>query len=337
MFQSIGYIIFYIVAILTVIFVAPKFIKRMHEQGLTGKDMNKHHKPAVAELGGAVVFLGFSFGIFGAIFLSTYLNLIPINLSLLFAGFSTIAMMAFIGVIDDVIGWKKGIRQWQHALFPVIAALPLMAIAAGETSMALPILGTVNFGIIYSLIIIPLGVTGASNAFNMLAGFNGLEAGQGILLTLTLTIIALITGQYTAAVLGVAMVGALIAFLVFNWFPAKMFGGDSLTLMVGATLATMSIIGNMETYGAMLIGLFIIEFIIKARHRFKSECFGVPNKNGTLNASPKGGSITQLIMRKGKGKFTETGVVLRILAIQGLICCITFIYFLIKLWGIKLY
>ncbi len=337
MFQALGYLVFYAVAMLTVLFVAPKFIKRMHEQGLTGKDMNKHNKPLVAELGGAVIFLGFSFGVFGAIFLSTYLGIVPVNLSVLFAGFSTIAMMAFIGVIDDVIGWKKGIRQWQHALFPVVAALPLMAIAAGETTMALPIFGTVNLGIIYSLIIIPLGVTGASNAFNMLAGFNGLETGQGILLTLTLTIIALITGQYTAAVLGIAMIGALIAFLSVNWFPAKMFGGDSLTLMVGANLAVMSIIGNMETYGAMLIGLFVIEFIIKARHRFKSECFGVPNKNGTLNANPKGGSITQFILRRGKGKLTETGVVLRILGIQAVICCITFIYFLIKLWGIKLY
>jgi hypothetical protein len=60
-------------------------------------------------------------------------------------------------------------------LFPIIAALPLMAIAAGETTMFIPFFGIINLGIIYSLIVIPIGVTGASNAFNMLAGFNGLE------------------------------------------------------------------------------------------------------------------------------------------------------------------
>jgi len=319
-----------VIALVAVLFIMPHFINRMKDQGFVGKDMNKYSKPMVTELGGAVVFLGFAFGIFSAVFLSTYLNVFPLNLSVLFASFCTIAMIAFIGVIDDISGWKKGIRQWQHALFPVIAALPLMAIQAGDTSMFLPFLGTINFGIIYSLIIIPIGITGASNAFNMLAGLNGLETGQGVLLTGTLTIIAILTGQTTAAILGIAMVGALLAFLKFNWFPAKVFGGDSLTLMVGANLAVMSIIGNMETFGVMIIGLYVIEFLIKARHKFKSECFGIPDKKGFLKANPKGGSLTQFILKLGKGKLTEQKLVLIILGIQAVICILALTYFLFK-------
>jgi len=318
-----------IIAIICVLLIMPPFIKRMHEQNFLGKDMNKYSKPLTAELGGVVVFLGFAVGVFGAIFIATYLNLITINLSLLLAGFCTIAMICFVGVIDDIIGWKKGIRQWQHALFPIIAALPLMAIAAGETTMFIPYLGSVNLGILYSLIIIPIGVTGASNAFNMLAGFNGLEAGQGIILTATLTLLALLTGQITAVVLGVAMIGALIGFLFFNWFPAKIFGGDSLTLMVGANLAVMSIIGNMETIGVLIMGLFFIEFFIKAKHKFQSECFGTPNKKGELTSNPKGGSITQVIMKLGKGKLTENRVVLIILGIQSIICIGTLLFYLL--------
>jgi len=317
-----------IIAIICVLLIMPPFIKRMHEQNFLGKDMNKYSKPLTAELGGIVVFLGFALGVFGAIFISTYLNLITINLSLLLAGFCTIAMICFVGTIDDIIGWKKGIRQWQHALFPIIAALPLMAIAAGETTMFIPFFGNINLGIIYSLIVIPIGVTGASNAFNMLAGFNGLEAGQGIILTATLTLIALLTGQITAVVLGVAMIGALIGFLFFNWFPAKIFGGDSLTLMVGANLAVMSIIGNMETIGVLVMGLFFIEFFIKAKHKFQSECFGVPNKKGELMANPKGGSLTQVIMKLGKGKLTENKVVLIILGIQSIICIGALLFYL---------
>jgi UDP-N-acetylglucosamine--dolichyl-phosphate N-acetylglucosaminephosphotransferase len=300
----------------------------MHLQGYLGKDMNKYNKPKVAELGGAVVFLGYSFGIFGAIFLATYMNAFKIDLSFLLAGFCTIAMICFVGLIDDIIGWKKGIRQWQHALFPIIAALPLMAIKAGETTMNLPIIGGIDLGIFYALLIIPIGVTGASNAFNMLAGFNGLEAGQGIILTLTLTIIALLSGQITAALLGIAMIGALIAFLRFNWFPAKIFGGDSLTLMVGANLAVMSILGNMESVGVIIIGLFAIEFIIKAKHAFQSECFGTPNKNGQLRANPSGGSFTQIVMKWGKGKLTEPQVTLIILAIQAIICIAVLLIYL---------
>lgn len=309
-----------VIALLSVLVIMPPFIKRMHEQGFSGKDMNKFSRPLVAELGGVVVFLGFSLGVFGAIFIATYLKLFTIESSVLLAGFCTIAMICFIGFIDDIIGWKKGIRQWQHALFPILAALPLMAIAAGQTTMTLPLIGSIDFGIYYALIIIPIGITGASNAFNMLAGFNGLEAGQGIILTSTLLIIALLSGQITAAILGITMIGALIAFLKFNWFPAKIFGGDSLTLMVGANLAVMSIIGNMESVGVIIMSLFFIEFFIKAKHKFQSECFGIPNKKGELTANPKGGSLTQIIMKLGKGKLTEDKVTLTIMGLQILIC-----------------
>lgn len=330
MIEQIVYLIPLIISVLVVLLSTGPFINRMHIQGITGKDMNKYARPKVAELGGAVVFLGFSFGVFTAIFIATYTQVLNVNLSILFAGFSTIAMIAFVGLIDDIIGWKKGIRQWQHALFPIIAALPLMAISAGETTMVLPFIGSFNFGLLYPLVLIPIGITGASNAFNMLAGFNGLEAGQGILLTGTLTIIALLSGQTTAAILGVAMVGALIAFLVFNWFPAKIFGGDSLTLMTGANLAVMSIVGNMETVGIILIALFVIEFLIKARHKFQSECFGIPQKNGSLKANPKGGSITQWVLKFGNGRFTEAKTVGVILFFQLIICFIAIGYFFFK-------
>ena len=82
-------------------------------------------------------------------------------------------------------------------------------------------------------------------------------------------------------ILGIAMIGALIGFLLFNWFPAKIFGGDSLTLMIGANLAVMSIIGNMETIGVIIMVLFFVEFLIKAKYKFQSECFGIP-QNGIL-------------------------------------------------------
>jgi UDP-N-acetylglucosamine--dolichyl-phosphate N-acetylglucosaminephosphotransferase len=316
-------LIILLISLISILIIMPGFIDRMHKQGFLGKDMNKFDKRKVAELGGVIVFLGFSFAIFGAIFLATYLNIFEIKLSLLLGGFSTIAMIAFIGFIDDVIGWKKGIRQWQHALFPVVAALPLMAISVSNTTMFFPFIGAINFGIFYSLIIIPIGITCASNAFNMLAGFNGLEAGQGIILTGTLTLIAFLSGEITAMILGLGMIGALLGFLKFNWFPAKIFGGDSLTLMVGANLAVMSIIGNMELIGVMLFTLFFIEFLIKAKHKFQSECFGLPNKKGILKANPKGGSLTQFILKK---PMKEWQVTLSILGIQLLIGAIAFTF-----------
>src|SRR3990167_9691567 len=166
------------------------------------------------------------------------------TLSDLLASFLTIFLVCFIGVIDDVIGWRKGVRQWQHALFPVFAALPLMAVNAGTDFLVLPFIGPVTVGIFYSLLLVPLGITGASNAFNMLAGFNGLEAGLGAIILFTLAVISIFTGKIEALVLSVSMLAALLAFLAYNWCPAKVFGGDSLTLMTGACIAAVSIIGD---------------------------------------------------------------------------------------------
>jgi UDP-N-acetylglucosamine--dolichyl-phosphate N-acetylglucosaminephosphotransferase len=298
--------------------ILPQWIERIKKRGICGKDMNKRGTPPVAELGGVAVIFGFCAAMLAAIGVSTYTGLIVLEQTVLFASLATIVIIGLIGVVDDIIGWKKGIRQWQHALMPLFAALPLMAIEVGTTAMKIPFLGEVNLGILYSLLLVPLGITGASNAFNMLAGFNGLEAGQGIIILGSLTLLAAYTGQMEAVVIGVGMIAALIAFLKYNWFPARVFGGDSLTLMTGAAVAVISIIGNMEKIGVMFLALYFVEVVLKARHRFQSECFGVPRRDGTLKPLTKDGSITQLIM--ARGRFTEKQVVMIILAAQALIC-----------------
>lgn len=305
--------------------VTPFMIRRMKERGLVGRDMNKITKPKIPEMGGIGVIFGFCFGVMAAIFAFTYLNLISFNMTVLLAGFSTIALVGFLGIVDDIVGWKRGIEQWQHALVPLFAALPIMALNVGFDTMLLPVVGVVSLGAWYSLIVVPIGVTGASNAFNMLAGLNGLETGLGILTSGTLLVIAFFYGSPEAAILLAAVLGALIAFLRFNWFPAKVFPGDSLTLMIGATLAAACIVGNMEKLGVIIMSLFFVELVLKARNRLKSECFGLPQKDGTLKAPARIGSLTHVVMRMGK--FTEKQVVSIILGMQFLVCIFTFCLF----------
>jgi UDP-N-acetylglucosamine--dolichyl-phosphate N-acetylglucosaminephosphotransferase len=164
----------------------------------------------------------------------------------------------------------------------------------------------------------------------MLAGLNGLEAGLGIINVFTILAIALITGKIEAIIIMAAMLGALIAFIKFNWFPAKIFPGDSLTLMIGAGIATAVIIGDMEKIGILLFGIYFVELAIKAKHKFQSQCFGIPQKNGTLKPNPAGGSITHWIMRRGQ--FTEKQVTLIILGIQSIIAVIVFLLSILKMF-----
>ena len=262
-----------------------------------------------------------------------------LNLTAVLAAFSTVFIVGVIGILDDLVGWKKGIEQWQHALFPIFAALPLMVLpdTINTTVLTLPFFGPVNFGILYSVLVVPIAITGASNAVNMLAGFNGLEAGMGTMITGTLLLVGVLLpadypGKTETIILMAAMFGALLAFLHFNWFPAKIFGGDSLTLMIGASIAAVAIVGNLEKIAMLLFALYFIELLIKAKHKFKSECYGIPQKDGRLKPDPNGGSITQWVMRRGS--FTERQVVLIILGMQTLVSLFVLFLFWFKLFNL---
>ncbi len=332
-----GYLAIFASAFLVTGFVMPKLIARLKQQGLSGRDMNKPKKPEVAEMGGIGVFFGFVSAIMLALFLYSYLGVfLDVNLTAILAASSTIVIIGFIGLVDDLLGWKSGIKQWQKTLLPIVAALPLMVLpeSIGFTEMVIPFIGPVKFGIFYSLLIVPIAVTGASNAVNMLAGFNGLEAGIGSIIAATFIAVALFKADPTRTVevviLMAALLGALLGFLRYNWFPAKVFPGDSLTLMMGAAFASVTIVGNIEKVGLGLFALYFVELIFKTKHRFKSECFGLPQKDGTLKADPKGGSLTHWVMRQGK--FTEPQVVGLLLGLQALVCLAVFGLFWFKLF-----
>lgn len=319
----IALLLVFLCSLIITLVLTPVLARKMKKRGLVGTDMNKLDKPKIPELGGIAVWLGFSAAIMLSIFFYSYLNYFKINLTILLAGFSTIAIVGFLGLVDDLIAWKNGMRQWQHALVPMFAALPLMAININNPPFFIPFIGFVGFGLYYSLLLVPIGITGASNATNMLAGLNGLEAGLGLLIIGTLTAIASYASGMEAVIIGIALIGALFGFLYFNWFPARIFGGDSLTLMTGAGIATISIIGDLEKLGILLLGLFFVELFFKAKHKFQSECFGLPQRDGTLKSDPRGGSLTQWVMRRGK--FTESRVVLIILGLQAVICLTVFL------------
>ncbi|HIH37837.1 glycosyl transferase family 4 [Candidatus Woesearchaeota archaeon] len=302
--------------------------------GIAGKDMNKFHHPMIPEIGGLPVLCGFLLGLlvyvgYRAIFLGTMTYLATILAATL-----TIVLMAMIGMIDDILGWKLGLKQWQKPLFTLFAALPMMMINAGVDTMTLPFIGVIHLGIIYPLVIVPLAIVFAANAYNMLAGFNGLEAGQGMIILTTLGYIA---WQYEnlgyVAMLAALMVASLAAFILFNWYPAKIFPGDTLNYMVGAMIAIIAILGNVEKAALILFIPYIIEFFLKAKGRFKHETFGKPEKDGTIRRPyKKVYSLTHFFMvlssKGGKGR--EQTVVLSCFAVELLLVLI------VILWGLSI-
>jgi len=225
-------------------------------------DLQKKDTPLVANSGGIPVFFGLFMGLMFFIGVQVFVFDATQYLVFLFAAILTIFLITIIGFFDDlnvkeVLEGKKkirtGLKQWQKPLLTLPAAIPLMVVKAGFTTLFIPFIGNVNFGLLYPLILVPIGVVGAANAINLLGGFNGSEAGMGIVYCTTLGIFALIIGEVISAAIFFSCVGALIGFLKYNWVPAKILSGDSIQYLLGSVVASGVILGNMEKSGLFLM------------------------------------------------------------------------------------
>jgi UDP-N-acetylglucosamine--dolichyl-phosphate N-acetylglucosaminephosphotransferase len=241
---------------------------RLRQAGITGRDLHKPGQPLVPEMGGFGIVGGFSAAVVFSVGLGSFIGPIQAvdNVNLL-AALGTVLAVSLIGIADDLLG----VSQSMKALLPMLASLPLMAVKAGTTIMQLPLFGTVDIGLFYPLLLVPLGVTGAANAVNMLAGFNGLEVGMGIAAATSLTIVAYTNQAFTSVVLLLSLLGALLAMLYFNWPPAKVLVGDVGTLTIGAVIAAAAILGNFENAALIIIVPYLLDFLFKACNGFPTE------------------------------------------------------------------
>jgi UDP-N-acetylglucosamine--dolichyl-phosphate N-acetylglucosaminephosphotransferase len=289
----------------------PVMIFRLKKAGIVGKNMNSEIREEVAEMGGLIIIAGFGAGIFTVIAVKTFFDIFPsIDLISVLVALSSILIVVLIGIFDDLISMPQQIK----AFMPAFAALPLIVIKEGSTFIKIPFLGNVNFGLLYSLVIIPSEITIAANAVNMLAGFNGLEVGMGIVAMGCLAIIAYLIGKITVLVILLAALGALLATLYYNWYPAKVLVGDVGTLSIGAIIAAVVIMGNFEIAGTILLIPYLIDFIIKAKNHFPYS-FG-DYRNGKLYCPDSGPvGLGQLIM-KISGGISERNLVLVLMGIE---------------------
>ncbi len=286
--------------------------------------MNKPNHPPIPEAGGVWVAVGASFGILAFIALYRYVRGVFYEIESYMALSLLLFMSSFLGFMDDLLGWKKGIRARWRVLFMGLLALPLVVIKAGVSSMSIPLIGTVNFGLLYPLVLVPVGILGASNAFNMIAGYNGLEAGMGFLLMVFTALYSWLIGVYYVSYAAVIMASALAAFLYYNWYPARVFPGNSMTYGVGAYYASLVILGNFEKYGLLLFTLYFIEFALFLRgfllHGVYKENFGRVDEKGFLHPPyDHVYSLTHLaiaVLSRFKKGVREQDVVLFILSLQ---------------------
>jgi len=328
-------IISMLISFITTFLITPQLMKFLYSAGIVGLDLQKRNKPKLPTSGGICVAFGVLAGLLSYIGIKTFFYGLRTEVTYLLAVVSSVLITMFIGLLDD-IGVKSkpvktkegkdirfGLPQWVKPLITFPAAIPLMVVMAGDTTMSIPFFGNINFGIFYPLILIPLGFVGASNVVNMLGGFNGSEAGMGIVYMLSLGLYALLHGSIGSIIFLISF-ASLLGFIKFNWYPAKILPGDSLTYLLGSLVASGVIVGDMEKTGVIVLFPFIIEFFLKARAKFKASCLGKLRKDGRLDP-PYGRkiySLTHLILQFHP---TEKQVTLTLIVIVTLSSLIPFL------------
>jgi len=299
---------------LVTLIITPLFIAFFTKARILAIDQQKPRKPLLPTSGGMPVLFGFLTGVLLFIAVSTFLKTtinFQLNLAVLLAAVLSTVIIVLVGFFDDLytrqekavnssgaLEYRQGLRQWLKPVLTLPAAVPLMAVSAGTHYMSLPFVGVVDFGLLYPLFLVPIAVVCVSNATNMLAGLNGLEAGMGVVALSALGRFAMSHGSIEAGAIALFAAMALIFFLLYNWYPASILPGDSLTYFIGGAFVSAVIIGNVEKFGIIIFAPWILEALLKLRGRFKVRSYGDLQKDGTLKAPyEKIYSLTHVAMR----------------------------------------
>jgi len=283
-----------LVSFFVVLLITPKAIEILREKGLTGTDVHKPDRPEIPKGAGLVFLFAIVFALLMILGLSTFQNF-EIEMIGILAALVSILMAGMIGLMDDNLDFSTKTK----IALPLIATIPMMAMSIGTPTMSIPFIGTINFGVAYALVIVPLMMTFIIDATNMYAGMNGLEAGlasinaSGLMLYVLLLPISkgipITSKEVEAAIIAGALFGASIAFLVFNRYPARVLMGDVGTLPIGATIAAALIIGNMDRLAILMYAPFALNFLLYILYRIYVKQKGIdwqkfaePREDGTL-------------------------------------------------------
>ena len=323
----IAFLLAIFVSFIATFFSTPIFTRFLWRAEVVGTDVHKKNKPLIPTSAGIPVAIGIFIALMGYIFAKTFIYGDTSEVLLMFAAITTILLITFIGFLEDVLHNRikdkdgdnrsviGGLKKWQKPLMTLPAAIPFMVIAAGTTTLALPLIGVVNFGVLYPLLLIPIGVVGAANMVNLLGGLNGLEAGMGIVYTGMLGLYACTIGSTLAALIAFATLGALIGIFYFNRYPARILPGDSIQYLLGAVLVSIAVLGNMEKAVVIASLPFFIEFVLKLRGKLQKKTIGFLNETGKVQSKyEKIYSLPHIWMRSGK--WTEKQIVLFMVLIE---------------------
>lgn len=214
----------------------------------------KVHILPIPRLGGLAIYIGFLTAVIAAMIISQASG-VNLNFHIITGILLGSTLLMLVGMWDDI----KHLRATTKLAWQIAAAFIVIFFGVVISFISNPFNGIWPIGI-FAIPLTLLWIVGVTNAMNLIDGLDGLATGVTAISSLALFFVALRTHQIGAAILMLALVGAALGFLRYNFFPASVFLGDSGSMFLGFILASSSIIGVLKT--TLVVALIIPVLIL---------------------------------------------------------------------------
>ena len=268
------------------------------------KDERRMHKKPMPRFGGIAIYLGIMAAL--AVF-----ALKDKGITSVMTGCTLIYML---GLIDDLKDLKPLVKLCGQIVCATVVYIMGVRIEF-ITNYFGP--GNMAFGDVACFIITVLWLIAITNAVNLIDGLDGLAAGIAAISALCIGYVAYIHGQYVPTLAMMAIAGAALGFLPYNFNPAKIFMGDSGSELLGFSIAAVSILGTVKSativvviIPALVLGLPIFDTVMAIFRRLaKHQSIGTADKD----------HLHHRIMKAGFGQKRAVMILYCISGIMGIV------------------
>ncbi|MBM4760895.1 MraY family glycosyltransferase [Bacillus sp. B15-48] len=243
--MSIQLVIAFIVSFVTVLVCTPLVIKLAYKVNATDKpNQRKVHEKVMPRLGGLAIFAGVVAGYFASGLHNERITGITIGA----------LIIIIVGVLDDLYELSAKVK-----LLGQLAAAGVV-VSTGLTIgfISIPFIGKFDLGI-WAIPVTILWIVGITNAINLIDGLDGLAAGISAIGIATIAFMAFAAGKVLILPLAVILLASILGFLFYNFYPAKIFMGDTGALFLGYSIAILSLLG---LYKSVTLFSFVVPILI---------------------------------------------------------------------------
>jgi UDP-GlcNAc:undecaprenyl-phosphate GlcNAc-1-phosphate transferase len=249
-----SYIAAFAVALIAGLLLTPLIRFLALQRGVVGRHVSRHvHAGKIPRIGGLALMLGWCAPVLSFLLLDGFgTNTLDEAKMQVVGVIGGAVALCIVGAVDDI----RGLRMLHKLMAQVVVAGFAYACGFRIEAVSLPVVGTLSMGA-FAFPVTVLWIVGITNAMNLIDGLDGLAAGVSFFAALTGFVVAVLNDSPLVALMLAPLMGVLLAFLFFNFNPARIFMGDSGSYFLGYVLATTSLAGSVQQKASTAVSLLV--------------------------------------------------------------------------------